>query len=469
MTCKWKTVPLGDVLELVIDHRGKTPKKMGFEDFHDSGYPVLSAKHVKTSGLAHLDTIRYANQEMYDKWMKVPVEKGDVVLTSEAPMGETFYIDGSVQYLLGQRVFGLRPKEKIIEPLYLQAWLSSGLGQSKLQARATGSTVQGIKQSELLKIDIELPPLSVQRVIARNQFNFSKKIELNQNINQTLEQIAQALFKSWFVDFDPVKAKIEVLEAGGSEEEALLAAMQVISSKNAEELAAFEVEKPEEYAQLRATAELFPSAMVDSELGEIPEGWLCLSLDEIAHYQNGLALQRFRPEDESDFLPVVKIAQLRKGAANGEEKASPNINPACIIDNGDIIFSWSGSLIVDVWCGGKAALNQHLFKVTSEDHPKWFYYLYTKHHLAEFQRIASYKAVTMGHIKRSHLKEALCAVPKALLLNKANNKFQFILDKKIELKLESLNLSQIRDTLLPKLLSGELDVSELVDSLEAEA
>ena len=94
MTCKWKTVPLGDVLELVIDHRGKTPKKMGFEDFHDSGYPVLSAKHVKTSGLAHLDTIRYANQEMYDKWMKVPVEKGDVVLTSEAPMGETFYIDG---------------------------------------------------------------------------------------------------------------------------------------------------------------------------------------------------------------------------------------------------------------------------------------------------------------------------------------------------------------------------------------
>jgi type I restriction enzyme S subunit len=110
---------------------------------------------------------------------------------------------------------------------------------------------------------------------------------------------------------------------------------------------------------------------------EIPEGWSIKPLDGIATYQNGLALQKFRPENENDFLPVVKIAQLKKGFSDGEEKASPNIKPECIIDNGDVVFSWSGSLMVDIWCGGKAALNQHLFKVSSTKYPKWLYYKYT--------------------------------------------------------------------------------------------
>ena len=200
MSCNWKTLPLGEILELVIDHRGKTPKKLGFKDFQTEGYPVLSAKHVKTSGLVNLDSIRYANLEMYKKWMKVPVQEGDVVLTSEAPMGETFFIDGSIDYVLGQRLFGLRPKKELIEPRYLMAWLSSEVGQNKLKQRASGSTVQGIKQAELLKIEIDVPPLRTQKIIANNEAYISKKINLNKKLNQTLEQIAQAIFKSWFVD-----------------------------------------------------------------------------------------------------------------------------------------------------------------------------------------------------------------------------------------------------------------------------
>jgi len=179
-------------------------------------------------------------------------------------------------------------------------------------------------------------------------------------------------------------------------------------------------------------------------------------LDEIAHYQNGLALQKFRPEDENHFLPVLKIAQLKKGFADGAEKASPNIKEECIVNNGDVVFSWSGSLMIDVWCGGKAALNQHLFKVTSEQYPKWFYYYWTKQHLESFQQIAADKAVTMGHIKRRHLAETKCAVP-----NVDMNSFQqigLLLDKIVEQRLESSSLEQIRDALLPKLLSGELEV-----------
>lgn len=280
MCFNWSTVPLKEVLELVIDHRGKTPKKLGFEDFYESGHPVLSAKHVKTAGLANTDSFRYANKTMYEKWMKEPVQQGDIILTSEAPMGETYYIDGSVKYVLGQRVFGLRPKKELIEPLYLLAWLSSHKGQARLRARATGSTVQGIKQAELLKIEIELPPLAVQKIISANVSALSSKIQLNNQINKTLEQMAQAIFKSWFVDFEPTKAKIAVLDAGGTEEDALLAAMTAISGKNNAELEQFKNVSQEQYDKLKSTAELFPPEMQDSELGEIPDGWEIQSIGE---------------------------------------------------------------------------------------------------------------------------------------------------------------------------------------------
>ena len=195
--------------------------------------------------------------------------------------------------------------------------------------------------------------------------------------------------------------------------------------------------------------------MVEVDGVEVPKGWAVKALDEIANYQNGLALQKFRPEDDEPFLPVVKIAQLRQGYADGDEKAKANIKPECIIDNGDVIFSWSGSLLVDIWCGGKAALNQHLFKVSSKEYPKWFYYFYTKHHLTKFQRIAYDKAVTMGHIKREHLSAAKCIVPNDELL--ANKTLENILEKIIFNRLENFNLQNTRDLLLPRLLNGELN------------
>lgn len=193
----------------------------------------------------------------------------------------------------------------------------------------------------------------------------------------------------------------------------------------------------------------------------IPKGWSVESLDNIAHYQNGLALQKFRPKDEKYFLPVLKIAQLKKGFADAEEKADINIKESCIVNSGDIVFSWSGSLVVDVWCGGKVALNQHLFKVTSDSYEKWFYYYWTKQHLVNFQQIAKDKAVTMGHIKRSHLAEALCSIPNGIVLETSKNIIEPIFDKIISNRLAITELTKTRDTLLPKLLSGEIDVSEL--------
>ncbi|HBT3891649.1 TPA: restriction endonuclease subunit S [Klebsiella pneumoniae] len=332
--------------------------------------------------------------------------------------------------------------------------------QHYIKQQANGSTIKNVSLKLIRDYEFTLPPKVVQDRIAEILSSLDKKISVNENMNIILEQMAQALFKSWFVDFEPVKAKMTVLEAGGSQEDATLAAMTAISGKDTDALEVFEREHPEQYAELKTTAELFPSAMQDSELGEIPEGWSIKPLDGIATYQNGLALQKFRPENENDFLPVVKIAQLKKGFSDGEEKASPNIKPECIIDNGDVVFSWSGSLMVDIWCGGKAALNQHLFKVSSTKYPKWLYYKYTAHHLIEFQRIAEAKAVTMGHIKREHLSQAKCLMPSSETVHAFTPFFEPVLNKVISNRLETRKLENIRDTLLPKLLSGEITLPE---------
>ncbi|RDF11807.1 restriction endonuclease subunit S [Haemophilus paraphrohaemolyticus] len=315
---------------------------------------------------------------------------------------------------------------------------------------------QPLLNQTILK-SISLPDLNINKIkVGEILLSFDQKIDLNTQINQTLEQIAQALFKSWFVDFDPVRVKVLALSDGLSLEQAELAAMQAISGKTPEELTALLQTQPDRYAELAETAKAFPCEMVEVDGVEVPKGWEVKALDEIANYQNGLALQKFRPEDDEPFLPVVKIAQLRQGYADGEEKAKASIKPECIIDNGDVIFSWSGSLLVDIWCGGKAALNQHLFKVTSKRYPKWFYYFYTKYHLAEFQRIAYDKAVTMGHIKREHLSAAKCIVPNDELL--ANKTLENILGKIIFNRLENFNLQNTRDLLLPRLLNGEMQL-----------
>jgi type I restriction enzyme S subunit len=184
------------------------------------------------------------------------------------------------------------------------------------------------------------------------------------------------------------------------------------------------------------------------------------SLAEIADYLNGLALQKYPPENDYEFLPVIKIAQLRKENTEGSDKASINIDPAYVVSDGDILFSWSGSLEVVIWCGGRGALNQHLFKVTSKNYPKWFYYLWTRHYLPDFQSIAATKATTMGHIQRHHLAEAKVLIPLPDQLEAMNAVINPLIEKRITNAIQSCTLASIRDSLLPKLLSGEIRVKD---------
>ncbi len=334
------------------------------------------------------------------------------------PIDTTFFVSGSDAALVRFKYYALKI-----------------LG---LEHMNSDSAVPGLNRNDAHARELQVPPEPEQRRIAHILGTLDDKIALNRRMNETLEEMARALFKAWFIDFEPVRAKMKGRWRRGESLPGMPAELY----------------------------DLFPDRLVDSELGAVPEGWEIKALDEIAKFRNGLALQKFRPKENEERLPVVKIAQLRTNKADSGEWAKADITPECIIDDGDVIFSWSGSLLVKVWCGGKAALNQHLFKVTSEQYPKWFYRHFTEVHLPEFQRIAADKATTMGHIKRQHLSEAKCVIPAPALLSAVDETFSNLLAKQILVNIESYNLATLRDTLLPKLISGEVRLHNATRQIE---
>lgn len=191
---------------------------------------------------------------------------------------------------------------------------------------------------------------------------------------------------------------------------------------------------------------------------EAQEDWDEKPLSSIADFLNGLACQKFPPQNEIEKLPVLKIKELGSGITEASDWAASTVKPQYIIEAGDVIFSWSASLMIKVWDGEKCVLNQHLFKVTSDNYPKWFYLMWCKHHLAEFISISSSHATTMGHIKRGDLDTALVLAPPPAELKAMTAIMEPMLNKQIENSKQIRNLENIRDTLLPKLMSGEVRV-----------
>lgn len=375
---EWKEDVLGNVLEVKY---GKDHKKLA-----DGQYPVYGS-----GGL-----MRYVDSKLYDG--------PSILIPRKGTLNNIMFVE-SPFWTVDTMFWSIINTDKV-DPKFL----FYSICKRDFASMNVGSAVPSMTVNILNDIQISYPKnIEDQRRIASILSSLDRKIELNNKINADLEEMAQAIFKNWFVDFEPFK----------------------------------------------------DGKFVDSELGMIPEGWKVGRLTEIASYMNGLAMQKFPPENNEDSLPVLKIKELGQGfCGTDSDRCSCNIKDECKIHNGDVIFSWSGTLLVDVWCGGDCGLNQHLFKVTSKEYPKWFYYYWTKHHLQEFIHIAKDKAVTMGHIKRGHLEEAMVAIPDNDSMEKAHELFEPILSKMISLRLESSRLSLLRDTLLPRLMSGEIEIPE---------
>ena len=200
--------------------------------------------------------------------------------------------------------------------------------------------------------------------------------------------------------------------------------------------------------------------MVGSELGMIPNGWEIKSLDEIADFLNGTAIAKHKPKTEAnETLPSIKIREMRQGFTDdSSDRCLISVDDKYFVNDYDMLFAWSGSLLIDTWVGGTAILNQHLFKVTSDKYDQWFYYYWSKYFLDEFIQIAKNKATTMGHINRSHLSDSKVLLPENKIYKEMSSIFKSILDLKMKNRKQNQTLSQLRDTLLPKLMSGEIRI-----------
>ena len=359
--------------------------------------------------------------------------KGDIVLAMDGMVvgGLTRVAritQDDLPALLVQRVARLRGAQAL-DQRFLEYLVSTRDFRDYLWGVQTGTTISHVSAEQILQFRFRRPPLSEQRAIARVLGSLDDKIELNRHMNQTLEEICRALFKFWFVDFGPVRAKIEGRWKKGESLPGMPADMW----------------------------DLWPSEFEESEKGEVPKGWNVEPLTATAKFLNGLACQRY-PVEDGGGLPVLKIAELRRGQTLGADRASASVSPEYLVQDGDLVFSWSGSLEVKFWYGGRAVLNQHLFKVTSERFPLWLPYHWLLSHLDDFRHIAAGKATTMGHIQRHHLDDAPVVVPPTGLVVACNRIIGPLLSLVRLGEEQKRALATLRDTLLPKLLSGEIRV-----------
>ncbi len=288
-----------------------------------------------------------------------------------------------------------------------------------LNSKQIGSSQPLITQSMLrdMVVDIEIN-IEEQKRIANSISIIDQKIQINNQINQELEAMAKTLYDYWFVQFDFPDQNGKPYKSSGG--------------------------KMVYHPELKR---------------EIPEGWGADSLWNIANFYNGLAMQKYRPDtNEDDYLPVIKIREMMNGFSKDTERAGLDIPSEAVVDRGDILFSWSATLEVIIWGKEKGALNQHIFKVTSDTYPKSFIYFELKSYLKVFKAIAELRKTTMGHITQDHLKQAKIVVPPIELISKLDAKLQLIMLKQQILENQNQELTQLRDWLLPMLMNGQVKV-----------
>ncbi len=401
MKSEWKVYSVQELIDLDMLEEPMDGNHGGIHpkssDYVSSGVPFIMANNL-SNGKVDYDNCAFISEQQATTLRKGFAHPGDVLLTHKATIGRTAIVgDEYDTIILTPQVTYYRVKHGISNR-YLKYYFDSSEFQQTLSNWAgSGSTRAYLGITAQRKLPIVFPPMETQEKIAGLCGALDEKIYLNNAINNNLEQQAQAIFVNEFLS-----------------------------------------------------------------LQSLPDGWKKASLIDIANYLNGLAMQKYRPSAEEIGIPVLKIKELRQGCCDdNSELCSPSIKSDYIIHDGDVIFSWSGSLLVDFWCGGVCGLNQHLFKVSSIKYDKWFYYAWTKHHLDRFIAVAADKATTMGHIKRDELAKAEVLIPNEADYKRIGALLQPIYDLIISNRIENKKLAETRDSLLPKLMSGEIDMSEV--------
>ena len=399
MKSNWRAYPLGEITELVIDYRGKTPKKLG-GDWSESGYRALSAKNIKTGHIVQPDTIRFVSEEMYHKWMKDAIQRGDIIITSEAPFGQILYWDSEEKIVLSQRLFGVRVKEEH-DSKFVYYYMTTSDFQGEMDGRATGTTVVGLRQPELMKCVVRCPDLDTQKKIASILSSIDEKILINDKINENLEQQAQAYFQELFVDnADPEWTTGTISDLG-----------TVVGGSTPSKA------KPEYYT-------------------ETGIAWIT-------------------PKD----LSINKSKFVFHGENDITELGLKN-SSATIMPEGTVLFSSRAPIGYIAIAAGEVTTNQGFKSVVPKSEVGTpFVYFFLKNTLPVIEGMAS--GSTFKEVSGSTMKNVPAIIPDTETLAKFSDFCVPIFAQQRILEDQNHSLAILRDNLLPKLMSGEIDVSDI--------
>ena len=397
MKSEWTELPLGKIIDLVIDYRGKTPKKLG-GDWSNTGYRALSARNIKTGRIVQTDTIRYVDESLYQKWMKDEVRRGDILITSEAPFGQIFYWDSDEKIVLSQRLFCIRVNPKY-DARFIYYYMTTSAFQGELAGRSTGTTVIGLRQPELMKCIIHIPSGENQHRIASILASIDAKISSNQKINDNLEQQAQSYFQELFVD--------------------------------------------------NASPEWTTGTI--SDLGTVVGGSTPSKSKPEYYTESGIAW--ITPKD----LSINKSKFISHGENDITELGLKN-SSAAIMPEGTVLFSSRAPIGYIAIAAGEVTTNQGFKSVVPKPEIGTpFVYFFLKNTLPVIEGMAS--GSTFKEVSGSTMKNVPAVIPDAEILAKFSDFCAPIFAQQRTLEEQNQSLAKLRDSLLPKLMSGEIDVS----------
>ncbi|EFA4478837.1 restriction endonuclease subunit S [Escherichia coli] len=437
---------------------------------HDSpkqsaiGNLLVTSKNI-IDGELDLSKSYFISEEDYSKInRRSKVDKNDVLLSMIGTVGQACVVEQEPNFAI--KNVGLLKNDDPIKAKWLYFYLSSPKAQQLIKERLKGTTQQYLSLGEIRKLPVFYPEShDVMKRVVYFLDSLRKKIIINNSVSRTLEQMAQALFKSWFVDFEPVKAKVAVMEAGGSQEDATLAAMTAISGKNADALVAFEREHPEQYAELKATAELFPAAMQDSELGAIPKGWGVASISEMGKVTCGKTPSKKEPEYYGSDVPFIKIPDmhgqlfvLKTNEYLSEAGSKSQLKK--LVPANSICVSCIATIGVVSITNEPSHTNQQINSVTPHKSSLLYYLYFCMLGLKDHLHILGSAGSATLNVNTSTFSGIKIAQPDAKVLELFHAKCTHLFNEIKSLSVQTESLTQLRDTLLPKLLSGEITLPE---------
>ena len=356
---------------------------------------------------------------------KCSIGKGMVAITKDSETRDdigvaTYIADDFENVVLGYHCALIIPNSAIVNGKYLNAFMHTRYIQKYFENNASGSGQRYTLSNDTIgNILVLLPSIEEQHIIGNVLADIDRKIELNKQINDNLEAMAKQLYDYWFVQFDFPNEEGKPYKSSGG-------------------------------------------AMVWNEKlkREIPQGWHCGTLLDIAEYTNGLACQKYRPTDNNK-LPVIKIKEMHDGLSADTEWVKTDIPDDVKVFDGDVLFSWSASLEVMLLAYGNGGLNQHIFKVTSKNgYPRSFYFYQLIHYVGIFKQMAEARKTTMGHITQDHLKQSTIALPPNVdIANKLEEKLCPIFDEIVKNNQEIIVLTKQRDELLPLLMNSQASIN----------